>query len=1075
MKRTTTFTFLLVITFLMLHFNGNAQYVDQRFLTGENISNFSIAQAPDRYTVAGTVTNANGRHEILVVSYDLQGVPQWSKTISEATNSRAMHIERVSDGYAITGWAREAGGNNELVFVRLDDQGNILINEKYHDANRSDWSLTGLHVLELDNSNGYLLTGYSIEIGFQLNSPKSAFAMRIDAQGNRMWSNYYDTPNDGDSDFDMASFAMKIPDGFFITGSLNLEKVSTATNQGVLLLKIDDQGNLIWQNGFAIDLDENWNEDFDLGTSALLDDNEIVVLANSTLSGSFNLAKVNPNSGFITTQHHNYQPVGEENTASFSIGKSTTGSYIIGGMMAESATLYDCDDNEIEHGAVSFICEISSDLTQVLTAKKYMMHNPDFTTGEGSIYNSHFSGPAGLNNPVIATPEMMCVDPNTYGVALLAYTQDRVLGAGHYDLQFIATNGPDFEWCSTRDIEFDLNFPKAIYSDNLKDEDVRNIQQDPTFTETNISLSTTACMLGNGSFPIRNEEVTGSKSVLAFSGRTLTYKDEEVYSMGFYGACSSHVAPFLEKFDANGNSMMEIEATITGSTMNGGTGVQVDNNKNMYICGGLNPGGIKWDSAPLIVAPTPTGPASSRTGYLIKYDANGNYLWQTVGFPSTTMNGALFSIQDFQLAPNGYLYAVGVASGYVSLETHYNGTNQTPNGHFFTFNGLDYTGFIIKIDTANGQVVGFKHSGPSTIPTLFDSYIVEQIEIDPITNELFAVGVWNGGIRVTHFDSNLNEISGSWLNKDVPAPQNNQYGVEVASTDLHGTNLYITGRSDGTINFDGITLTGVQSTKYHYVAKLDISTLPNPSFTAATKIEGAFNNIVVTDIMAMPDGDEIFVLGNTWAATNYYYSSTGSSISVSNAGNPSAIFLAKYDNALNTDANTSAWPSHYAGGSTTNTYSGSLALDYLNCGVMYSGSFYGGGINLGYPTPYGTPASDPSCPASNQSDMFIARAMPSSGVSYKKGFDKNESDAQTVFAHEDGLTLYPNPAHDVLQVRGVKAGEVIVLMNAQGQILSQHKAEGEEVQISKGTYAAGLYFIKIAGQQEPQTLRFIFE
>jgi hypothetical protein len=1065
MKRTKTTNLLLVIFALILHFKGVSQYADRLFLTGENISNFSIAQSPDRYTVAGTMTNANGRHEIVVINYDLQGVIQWSRTFNEATNSRAMHIERVSDGFAVTGWAREAGGNNQLVFLRLDDLGNVLINEKYSDANRPDWSLTGQHVLELDNGDGYLLTGYSIEIGFQLSSPKSAFAMRIDAQGNRLWSKYYDTPNDGDSDFDMAAFSMAVPDGFFITGSLNLRKTSGATNQGVLLLKIDDQGNLIWQNGYGLDTDDRWDENFDLGTSALYDRGEIVVVANSTLRGGFNLVKVNPTTGFIVSAHHDFHPVDEENIASFSIAKSTWGTYIIGGMIPESATVYDCNDVAIEFGTVSFICELSSDLNNVIRAKKYMMHNPDFAATEGSIYNSHFSGPAGLNRPVIATPEMMCVDPNSYKVALLAYAQDRTLGAGHYDLQFIATDGPDFEWCSTRDLIFDLNYPSAVYSDDVKDEDVRTMLQDQSFTVNNLSLNTSACMLGNGSFPIRIEEVGTRKSVSAARGRTLLYQNQEVYVMGGHAGCTADVSPYVEKFDVSGSSLFEIKSTVANQTLNGLTGIQVDNSKNIYLCGGINPGSITWDNAPTIVAPVPVS-FSSRTGYMLKYDANGGFDWQLVGYPAQSMGGAMFSIQDFQLAPNGFIYAVGVASGYVSFETYQNGVTTT-SGLFFSFNGLDAKGFLMKINPSNGQVLAVKYSS-SADPTLFDNYIIEQIEIDPGTNELFAVGAAGNNIRVTHFDSNLGELAGAWLKKEVPAPTNAPFGTEVASTELYGSDLYITGQTSDTINFDGNILYGSQAIKYHYLAKLDLSP-STPVYTKATKIEAYLGNMVVNDLMMMPDGDELFVLGNSWASLNYYYSSSGGSINVSNAGNPSGIFLAKYDDNLNTSSNT-AWPVHYTGtGSSTTTYSGSLALDYINCGVMYSGSFAGGDLNVGYNAPFSTPATDPGCSTTVQSDMFVARALPTSRVSYKSGLETEE---QLV---EQEINVYPNPAHNKVHISGVEAGAFVSLISAQGQVLQTYKANGSEMEIVRGNYAPGLYFLRVEQGRKQQVLRFLFD
>lgn len=464
MKKVSFKTLVPIIGLIGFTYSSNAQS-EAKYSIGENLSNFSIAKSDADYVVAGTITYAAGGRDFKIIKFDLNGNIIWNKAVDIRHADRAHHIQKVSSGYAITGFARgnAPSDRNELVLLVLDNNGNTVLEKTYSDLGRPNDGLIGLHVLELNNNKGYLISGYLKEPSNTLVPDKSALVMNVDQTGNINWAHYYDTPNTGDSDFDMASFALKLDGDFYVTGSANIYKSNGQTNQAALSMRISASGSVLWMNNFAFDLNGQFDQNLDVGTSAVARDGVISLSSNTSLNHSFNISKIDENTGLVSN-HVNFIPIQESNTASFSLGINPDGDYVIGGMIAQSGTDYS-GSTILQMGSVSFVCEISKDLNTVNAAEKYLMYNANFQTDEGlSTYNSHFGGSFyALNNPVIATPEMLYVNPDSDEVALLAYEENQG-SSGSYNLQYIRTSSSsNYSWCSTRNLEFDPNPVSAIY------------------------------------------------------------------------------------------------------------------------------------------------------------------------------------------------------------------------------------------------------------------------------------------------------------------------------------------------------------------------------------------------------------------------------------------------------------------------------------------------------------------------------------------------------------------------------------------------------------------------------------
>jgi hypothetical protein len=64
------------------------------------------------------------------------------------------------------------------------------------------------------------------------------------------------------------------------------------------------------------------------------------------------------------------------------------------------------------------------------------------------------------------------------------------------------------------------------------------------------------------------------------------------------------------------------------------------------------------------------------------------------------------------------------------------------------------------------------------------------------------------------------------------------------------------------------------------------------------------------------------------------------------------------------------------------------------------------------------------------------------------------------------LVVYPNPViHDVT-ISGVEAGEIVAVYDAQGRLIHQQKATGEEITINMGIYKTGYYIVKAGNKSE---------
>lgn len=62
---------------------------------------------------------------------------------------------------------------------------------------------------------------------------------------------------------------------------------------------------------------------------------------------------------------------------------------------------------------------------------------------------------------------------------------------------------------------------------------------------------------------------------------------------------------------------------------------------------------------------------------------------------------------------------------------------------------------------------------------------------------------------------------------------------------------------------------------------------------------------------------------------------------------------------------------------------------------------------------------------------------------------------------DGALLLYPNPASDYINLKGVPADANITVFNISGMVISNMLADGDVLSIDVANYKSGVYFIKI--------------
>jgi len=206
----------------------------------------------------------NGFDDIWLVKTDASGTIQWEKSYGFSGSDKAFSIIQTSDnGFFVSGIldvSASAGAGNDKNSnaskhaggdywgLKLDANG-TKIWRRYFGGSFTDAAYDAVET----NDNGFILIGSSDSDDVDISNTKGDYdfwAVKVDTNGNQVWEKSY-----GGSQIDEARSIIKTTDGnYLIVGESRSSDKDVTNSKGaadVWLIKISDDGNLIWQKSYG--------------------------------------------------------------------------------------------------------------------------------------------------------------------------------------------------------------------------------------------------------------------------------------------------------------------------------------------------------------------------------------------------------------------------------------------------------------------------------------------------------------------------------------------------------------------------------------------------------------------------------------------------------------------------------------------------------------------------------------------------------------------------------------------------------------------------------------------------------
>jgi uncharacterized delta-60 repeat protein len=223
---------------LKLDANGNKLW-EKTFGGSDNDGAWSIQQTNDGgYVVAGyTSSFGAGSYDVYVLKLDATGTKVWEKTFGGSYDDRAYCIQQTSDGgYIVAGYTWSSSEWEDVYILKLDANGNKLW-EKTFGGSDND----GAWFIQQTIDGGYIVAGYTKSYG---SGWYNAYLLKLDGAGNKVWEKVF-----GGSSWDEARSIQQTNDGGYVVAGYTSS--FGAGSYDVYVLKLDTSGKEVWSKTFG--------------------------------------------------------------------------------------------------------------------------------------------------------------------------------------------------------------------------------------------------------------------------------------------------------------------------------------------------------------------------------------------------------------------------------------------------------------------------------------------------------------------------------------------------------------------------------------------------------------------------------------------------------------------------------------------------------------------------------------------------------------------------------------------------------------------------------------------------------
>ncbi len=281
----------------------------------EDVAYSVIETSNGNYVVVGVTQSfghENGADNVWVLKLNTDGNIVWQKTYGGWAADRVYSVKETSDGgYIIAGETASFGaGWGDAWVLKLDANGNVVWQKAYGGKGED----RAYSVIETSDG-GYIVVGGTKSFGAGWGD---AWVLKLGANGNIIWQKTY-----GGKEWEEARAVIETSDGsYVVVGKTNS---FGAGNDDVWVLKLDINGNIIWQKTYG-------GRYYETAYSvAEAPDRSYVVVGETSSFGAGNrdawVLKLDTNGNVVWQKAYG----GEDADEAYSIRIASDGNYIVAG------------------------------------------------------------------------------------------------------------------------------------------------------------------------------------------------------------------------------------------------------------------------------------------------------------------------------------------------------------------------------------------------------------------------------------------------------------------------------------------------------------------------------------------------------------------------------------------------------------------------------------------------------------------------------------------------------------------------------------------------------------------------
>ncbi|MBX7225536.1 MAG: T9SS type A sorting domain-containing protein [Chitinophagales bacterium] len=282
---------------------GGSNYDDLRVIIPTEDEGYLLGGYSNSNISGDKTEDSRGGYDVWIIKIDKNGEIEWQKTIGGNGDDVLYALNQSSDGGFILGAHSKSiisgekteslFGNYDYWIIKIDASGNIEWQKTYGGVNDDI-----LRSIETTMDGGYIIGGNSKsgQSGNKLEENQGnwdIWVLKVDGLGNIEWQN-----NIGGNHEDYANKTIELSNNDFFIGGGSYSPISGDKtessfngNADLWLLKLDENGNIIWQSTIGGDL---WDMTYDICTGK---NNSVIIGANS--SSNLSIDKTEPTEGSV--------------------------------------------------------------------------------------------------------------------------------------------------------------------------------------------------------------------------------------------------------------------------------------------------------------------------------------------------------------------------------------------------------------------------------------------------------------------------------------------------------------------------------------------------------------------------------------------------------------------------------------------------------------------------------------------------------------------------------------------------------------------------------------------------------